>query len=74
MKTTLDFNFDLYQHGYWIVDTPSLLLFYVFYSGFAIGGDSPVQHLVLQVHYINVQLLPEHGDISGVDILYTDTG
>ncbi|XP_023320564.1 peptidylglycine alpha-hydroxylating monooxygenase isoform X2 [Eurytemora carolleeae] len=41
--------------------------------GFAIGGDSPVQHLVLQVHYINVQHLPEHGDISGVDILYTDT-
>ena len=51
-----------------------LFIFYVFYSGFAIGGDSPVQHLVLQVHYINFQHLPEHGDISGVDILYTDTG
>ena len=38
------------------------------------GGDAPLQHLVLQVHYINIDLLPIEGDKSGIDLLFTDQG
>jgi len=38
----------------------------------AVGGNSTVQHLVLQVHYISNQRIPETGDTSGVMIEYQE--
>ena len=40
--------------------------------GLPIGGDTKHQYLVLQLHYLNVDLLPTSGDTSGVDLQYTE--
>ena len=40
--------------------------------GLPIGGDTKHQYLVLQLHYLNVDLLPASGDTSGVDLHYTE--
>ena len=40
--------------------------------GLPIGGDTKHQYLVLQLHYLNVDLLPTSGDTSGVDLHYTE--
>ena len=36
------------------------------------GGDTKYQYLVLQLHYLNVDLLPVEGDTAGVDLHYTE--
>ena len=36
----------------------------------AVGGNSSVQHLVLQVHYISTARIPSSGDTSGVMVEY----
>ena len=38
-----------------------------------IGGNSSIQHLVLQVHYVSNNFIPEQGDTSGVIVDYQDT-
>ena len=35
-----------------------------------VGGDSGIQHLVLQVHYISKDRIPQQGDTSGVLVSY----
>ena len=35
-----------------------------------VGGNSGIQHLVLQVHYISNDRIPDHGDTSGVLVTY----
>ena len=40
--------------------------------GLPVGGDTKHQYLVLQLHYLNVDLLPASGDTSGVDLQYTE--
>ncbi len=43
-------------------------------SGFRIGGkDSPIQMLVLQVHYIENRRIPRSGDSSGVLVKYRES-
>ena len=39
-------------------------------SGITIGGQSQIQLLVLQVHYINNSNIPPSGDQSGVMVHY----
>ena len=39
--------------------------------GFPIGPSTQIRHLVLQVHYINIDSLPNEGDSSGVYLTYT---
>ena len=41
-------------------------------TGFPVGGKTKYQYLVLQVHYLNVDVL-DGEDTSGVDITYTET-
>lgn len=42
--------------------------------GFKVGGDSPIQYLVLQVHYAHIESFRDgHPDNSGVNLLYTET-
>ena len=40
-------------------------------TAFKVGGSSKIRHLVLQVHYINVDIEEEKGDSSGVYLYYT---
>ena len=40
-------------------------------TAFKVGGASKIRHLVLQVHYINVDIEEEKGDSSGVYLYYT---
>lgn len=44
----------------WARDAPKLLL--PEGVGFKVGGDSPIQYLVLQVHYVNTERFK--GDLS----------
>ena len=41
--------------------------------GVPVGGETKYQYLVLQLHYLNVDLLPSEGDTAGVDLHYTET-
>ena len=52
----------------WSLDGDSLLFPYD--VSLSVGGDSGIQHLVLQVHYISNDRIPEHGDNSGVLVQY----
>ena len=40
-------------------------------TAFKVGRDSKIRHLVLQVHYINVEEIDKEGDSSGVYLYYT---
>ena len=40
--------------------------------GLPVGGETKHQYLVLQLHYLNVDLLAASGDTSGVDLHYTE--
>ena len=40
--------------------------------GVPVGGETKYQYLVLQLHYLNVDLLPSEGDTAGVDLHYTE--
>jgi len=51
----------------WAKDAPSLDLPQG--VGFRVGGQSDVKYLVLQVHYHHVDMIPESGDDSGVELL-----
>ena len=52
----------------WSLDGDSLL--FPSDVSLSVGGDSGIQHLVLQVHYISNDMIPEHGDNSGVLVQY----
>ena len=39
--------------------------------GFRVGEDTRIKYLVLQVHYNELDMIPEDGDSSGILLHYT---
>ncbi|XP_066903999.1 peptidylglycine alpha-hydroxylating monooxygenase isoform X1 [Halyomorpha halys] len=55
----------------WARDAPKLQL--PKDMGFKVGGDSPIQYLVLQVHYAHIDSFKDgHPDNSGINLYYTE--
>lgn len=55
----------------WSLDADSLM--FPDNVSLSVGGNSSIQHLVLQVHYISNLHIPSTGDQSGVVVEYQDT-
>lgn len=55
----------------WAMDAPDLTL--PDGVGFRVGEDTRIKYLVLQVHYNELDMIPEDGDSSGILLHYTRT-